>query len=246
MYKRQLIKLACKLDCILRKDTDPGLMNKISQIARMNFTFKLTPAKARMYHNRPRFNESYILQAYYNLIIGAEKEILIENAYFIPRSFLRDALRSAAKKGVRVVILTNSTQTNDLPQVSQAARYFYNDLLRVNTDSDAIKNGGKIEIIEWTGKNNKLGTLHSKFMVVDGEYGFVGSYNLDPRSQMLNNESGIAFQSKQHAKELRDLFNEDTKQSNLIKDSEAKNFTCAKSILEQIGLSASLWAKDWF
>ena len=51
--------------------------------------------------------------------------------------------------------------------------------------------------------------LHSKSIVVDDEVSFVGSYNLDPRSQNLNTESGIVIRDKTFAVQLRHLIQND-------------------------------------
>ena len=45
--------------------------------------------------------------------------------------------------------------------------------------------------------------LHAKSMVVDGEISFVGSYNLDPRSENINTEAGLIVHDRQFAKLLR-------------------------------------------
>jgi putative cardiolipin synthase len=42
--------------------------------------------------------------------------------------------------------------------------------------------------------------------VIDGERGFVGSFNFDPRSAYLNTEMGVMFTHAALAQELRSLF----------------------------------------
>ena len=49
-------------------------------------------------------------------------------------------------------------------------------------------------------------SLHTKALVVDGQRGFVGSFNLDPRSVQLNTEMGVLFSDAALAAQLRDLF----------------------------------------
>ena len=65
-------------------------------------------AKCRFFQNRPRFGETYIEQAYLKLIEGAQKEILIANAYFVASKTLVEAVKDAARRCVKVTILTNS------------------------------------------------------------------------------------------------------------------------------------------
>ena len=49
-------------------------------------------------------------------------------------------------------------------------------------------------------------SLHTKAMVVDHARGFVGSFNLDPRSAQLNTEMGVVFHDPALAADLRTLF----------------------------------------
>jgi phosphatidylserine/phosphatidylglycerophosphate/cardiolipin synthase-like enzyme len=51
--------------------------------------------------------------------------------------------------------------------------------------------------------------LHGKSMIVDNEVSFVGSYNLDPRSQNLNTESGLFIVDKSFAMHLQGLIQKD-------------------------------------
>ena len=51
--------------------------------------------------------------------------------------------------------------------------------------------------------------LHGKSLIVDDETSFVGSYNLDPRSQNLNTESGLFIRDKEFAQQLHRLISND-------------------------------------
>ncbi len=45
-------------------------------------------------------------------------------------------------------------------------------------------------------------SLHTKAFAVDGEGGFIGSFNLDPRSVNLNTEMGVLFRDRSAAAAL--------------------------------------------
>src|SRR5262249_50546403 len=49
-------------------------------------------------------------------------------------------------------------------------------------------------------------SLHGKSMVVDGRIAFVGSMNLDPRSQRLDTENGVVVASTTLAAQLVNIF----------------------------------------
>jgi putative cardiolipin synthase len=50
-------------------------------------------------------------------------------------------------------------------------------------------------------------SLHAKYMVIDEQYVFIGSANIDPRSKNLNTEIGIMVDSKELAGLKKELFN---------------------------------------
>src|SRR3546814_16410999 len=49
-------------------------------------------------------------------------------------------------------------------------------------------------------------SLHTKAFVIDGERGFIGSFNLDPRSAYLNTEMGVLFEDDDIARALREEY----------------------------------------
>jgi phosphatidylserine/phosphatidylglycerophosphate/cardiolipin synthase-like enzyme len=56
--------------------------------------------------------------------------------------------------------------------------------------------------------------LHAKSLVVDGSIAFVGSYNLDPRSENLNTEVGLLIDDEAFAAELRREIEDDMRPEN--------------------------------
>lgn len=167
---------------------------------------------ARFIQSRPRLEESYIGQAYLDLIGRARESIYIGNAYFVPSRALIDALQAAARRGVKVVIVTNSPATNDIAQVAAVSRFLYGDVLLVNREEGVrrhLADGGGITIREWQGAPFGEGTLHAKIGIFDGVEAIIGSYNLDPRSERLNSETAIALRGEDVAGELERWFTEE-------------------------------------
>jgi phosphatidylserine/phosphatidylglycerophosphate/cardiolipin synthase-like enzyme len=191
--------------------TRKDLVKRVQRMADVDLNLKFAPARSRFFHNRPRLGESYIQQAYRKLIDQAEREILICNAYFIPSTEFIGALADAAGRGVRVIILTNSPETNDLPELTMVGRSYYKKILSINENPVAKENGGSVEIWEWYGwrhdqRQQTEGTIHAKYAVFDRRHAMVGSYNLDPRSERLNSETAIVFQSDILSSDLAQLF----------------------------------------
>ena len=206
-----------------------------------------SPVRARFLQSRPRVKETYIEQAYANLIARARKRIVIANAYFIPSRDLARRLRDAARRGVRVVILTNSPETNDIHSVAIISRYTYADLLAVNREP-AVRNkaGAGIEIHEWQGKPFNEGTLHAKLALFDGDTAIVGSYNLDPRSARLNSESAVALQHAGLVQQLeQQVLKRDLPRARRITLEQARSFRKPAGIAERFKLLFTLRLRQW-
>ncbi len=57
-------------------------------------------------------------------------------------------------------------------------------------------------------------SLHAKSLVVDDRVAFIGSYNLDPRSETLNTEAGLLVEDAAFARELREEIERDMRAEN--------------------------------
>lgn len=200
------------------------------------------PARCRFFQSRPRLRESYIQQAYLKLLASAKREVLIANAYFVPTPSMVLALKDAALRCVRVVVLANGEETNDTPGMTLLGRGYYAELLAVN-DSPQVKACAErpagLEIWEWRGQRagdgeQTQGLLHAKFAVADRTLALVGSHNLDPRSERLNSESALAFEDPTTASELARLFLEqDLSFSRQIGAEEARGFERPASVYQR-------------
>ncbi len=107
----------------------------------------------------------------------SRESIFIESPYLLLTPVFRDALAAASKRGVRVVILTNSLASTDV-LIAQAG---------YESQRMAMQRLG-FELYEFRGPR----TLHSKSFLVDDRVGVVGSFNLDPRSE--NRDTQVAIQ----------------------------------------------------
>ena len=126
-----------------------------------------------------------IEQAYLKAITGAQREIIIANAYFLPGLRLRHALVDAARRGVRVVLLLQGRVEYRLQHFATLA--LYDQLL-----------GTGVEIYEY-----HISFLHAKVAVVDGDWATVGSSNIDPFSLWLAREANLAVRDAGFAEGLR-------------------------------------------
>jgi cardiolipin synthase A/B len=147
------------------------------------------------------------------LIHSAREELVITTPYFVPDEQLLFALTSAARRGVRTLMLF--PKRNDNWIVAAASRSYYKDLI----DAGA-------EIYEF-----KPGLLHAKTMVVDGCTGLIGSANLDRRSFELNFENNILFEDQAFAAAVR------TRQDQYLADSDQ----VTREDVDRYGIGLRLW-----
>ncbi|HXV31784.1 MAG TPA: phospholipase D-like domain-containing protein [Sinorhizobium sp.] len=110
----------------------------------------------------------------HNMLMGAfsiaRKHIRLMSPYFLPDKELTSALVTAARRGVDVDIIVPAV--NNLTLVDRAMTAQFDQVLK-----------GHCRVWRARGAFN-----HSKLIVVDGYWTYVGSTNLDPRSLRLNFE----------------------------------------------------------
>ncbi|HNV71203.1 MAG TPA: phosphatidylserine/phosphatidylglycerophosphate/cardiolipin synthase family protein, partial [Candidatus Ozemobacteraceae bacterium] len=133
-------------------------------------------------------------------IDGSRKEILIQNPYVVLTERAEAALKRAAKRGVRILMHTNSPISTD-SLATQAM--FYADWKRI------LKDIPTLSIYTYYGDRK----LHAKNFVFDGQIGVVGTYNMDYLSEEVNSEVVAAINSKSFATELRNGILEDMRNS---------------------------------
>lgn len=126
-----------------------------------------------------------IEHAYLHAIEQAQREILIANAYFLPGRPLRQALKDAVQRGVRVRLLLQGRVEYRLQHYATLA--LYGQLLRAG-----------VEIYEY-----RASYLHAKVGVVDGVWSTVGSSNLEPFSLLLAREANLVVRDAQFSGALR-------------------------------------------
>ena len=132
----------------------------------------------------PDDDQDHLLRVILGAIACADSTVAVVNPYFLPDSRLISALEVAALRGVQVDILLPSENNHILIQWASMA------LLR-----ELIESGCRI----WF---SPPPFDHTKLMVVDSAWSFIGSANLDPRSLRLNFEFNVECYGKDLAIQL--------------------------------------------
>jgi cardiolipin synthase len=139
---------------------------------------------AQVLPSGPGFNAGTTEDVMIALLYAARERVVLTTPYFVPGEPFALALRSAARRGVEVVLIVD--RTSNKPLVQLALQSFYDDLLAAG-----------VRIHAYHGN-----FLHAKHMSVDGELALVGSSNFDIRSFALNAEVSVLVYDRAVAAEL--------------------------------------------
>ncbi|MBB6468705.1 putative cardiolipin synthase [Aminobacter lissarensis] len=152
--------------------------------------------------------DSWLMTAIRPILTSAKRELRIVSPYFIPGETGTRELTTLAKNGVEVTVLTNSLAATDVAAVHGAYVRYRKPLLENGVDIYELKPDEDRTDMSLFG--SKGASLHTKAFIADGEAGFVGSFNFDPRSAALNTEMGVLFRQAELAKEVETVISAQT------------------------------------
>ena len=123
----------------------------------------------------------------------AKRELRVISPYFVPGEEGTRWLVGKRAQGVDVSVLTNSLAANDVMAVHGGYAPYRVPLLEGGVTLYELMPHGRQDssLVGSSGAS-----LHTKAFAVDAERGFIGSFNLDPRSVNLNTEMGILFRDR--------------------------------------------------
>ncbi len=156
-----------------------------------------------------RSGHNYLMETLLPVMEETNDRLKITSPYFIPGQKGLETLSRLSADGVSVSVLTNSLAATDVAAVHAGYSRYRRPLLL---------NGIKIHELRSLADQHKSfslrgsgqASLHTKAFTRDGDTGFIGSLNFDPRSMSLNTEMGVLFSSAGLVKEMDDIFKEET------------------------------------
>jgi len=133
---------------------------------------------------------------------NAQEEVIVFTPYFIPGSRGMALIQEVRKRGVRVVLVTNSLATNNHVAVHSAYSSYRKRILRSGIELWEARRDAAVSVGQDGTTETQGLTLHTKGIIIDRRYTFVGSLNLDPRSIDINTEMGVMIDSKELSESL--------------------------------------------
>lgn len=166
--------------------------------------------------SRAATSRNHMPEAFRALLRSARREVLITNAYIIPDDVFISDLRELADRGVKVRILTNSLSSHDVPAVNSHYERWRKPILDTGASLHELRADAAIqaELVDTPPVRSGFVGLHTKAMVIDGERSFIGSMNLDPRSEVFNSEMGVIIDSAPLAVDLAQRMERDASGAN--------------------------------
>jgi cardiolipin synthase len=139
--------------------------------------------------------ESHLIESlYFGAIAAARRRVDVLTPYFLPTEPVYAAVKGAVLRGVPVRLL-----------------------IPAKTDHVAVRLASEAVLPELMGLGVDVWgyprMLHGKVLVVDDEWGTLGSANMDARSLRLNFELNVAFPHAPTAKALREIIDREIAQS---------------------------------
>jgi cardiolipin synthase A/B len=177
----------------------------------------------QFFSSRPGRAKRRVARILAPLIRQARREITVSMAYFIPVGSVQRELLRARRRGVRVRVVVPGQ--SDVPAVRWATRHLCQRLLargiQVHERQDLM--------------------LHSKVMVIDGQWTVVGSCNLDPRSLRLNLEFFAVIRSAAMASAAGAFCRHELAHSHRVRLSEIRNRPLWQRIRDRLAWSIRRW-----
>lgn len=137
------------------------------------------------------------------VVAGAERELVVISPYFVPLKTGVAYFQSLIDRGLRVVVVTNSLAANNHGIVHSGYIPYRKELLRMGVELYEVRPNAEIRGVDRGGSGAALATLHTKAFIVDDATLFLGSFNWDPRSVMLNTEMGVVIHSEEIVNEAQ-------------------------------------------
>ena len=148
--------------------------------------------------------ETHLAPQLRKVVDQTKRELFLVSPYFVPGKQGVALLVGVHQRGARVVVITNSLASTDGVPVHSKYQLYRKALIEGGVELYEIKPTAGAQLTRRFREpaGSSIGGLHAKTFTFDRRIGFIGSYNLDPRSSKLNTEMGVLFNCPALARRL--------------------------------------------
>jgi len=134
------------------------------------------------------------------------ERLIVVTPYFVPTAKGVAFFQKLRQKGIRIVVITNSLESTDVPIVHSGYARYRPQLLDMGVELYEVDGREKTahsknNVSSWFASRS---SLHAKLFIFDDRETFIGSPNFDPRSFYENTEVGVTLDSEEITRELAD------------------------------------------
>jgi putative cardiolipin synthase len=153
------------------------------------------------------------------LLSSARRDVVIQSPYLVASDRALAIFRELRGRGVEIRISTNSLASTDNLQAFSGYRAQRAALLRLGLQIFEARPDAAVrrELMKRAGPapaRPPIFSIHAKTLVVDGQAVYIGTFNLDPRSENLNTEVGVVMRDARVARAVRDAIELDMAPAN--------------------------------
>ncbi|MEZ5514888.1 MAG: phospholipase D family protein [Steroidobacteraceae bacterium] len=139
------------------------------------------------------------------LVGEARREVVIQSPYLVMSDAAIELFRQLRARGVRVRISTNSLASTDNLQAYSGYRNQRDELLAMGLEIHEYRPDPAVRTVVMQRyaalrEQAPVFALHAKTLVVDESVVYIGTFNLDPRSENLNTEVGVVIHDPSQAR----------------------------------------------
>lgn len=143
------------------------------------------------------------------LLDNARSEVFIQSPYLVLSDEALALFARVRSRGVRIRINTNSLASTDNLQAFSGYRNQRDELMKLGLEIREFRPDSKVQqqvMQRYAALRDEapVFALHAKTMVVDRRLVYIGTFNLDPRSENLNTEVGVVIHDVRQSNAVAD------------------------------------------
>ena len=206
-WQHPLPKKATQL-LALAKNSNHIVTTFFPEIIPVNHVEYFSDTHDKPFNKAARSTNKQLTQKIHQYFADAEHKILIQTPYLVFSRKARKTFKKLRRNNpdLEFLVSTNSLASTDayyVYAISFKYKRFYLKKLGMQIYEYKDQPGMIEDIFSSTSidENTRFG-MHGKSFVIDEYISMIGSHNFDPRSDVLNTESGFVIKSKEFAKVL--------------------------------------------
>lgn len=201
-------------------------INEVGPTAQ-RMTAQIAWGKAEFISDKPGKNDAvnslsgggFSTTALAQLIDDAQERIVIQSPYLVLSEAALELFKRAKARGVQIRINTNSlASTDNLPAFSgyrnQRKKLLEMGLEIFEYKPDAATQRQLMQKSGTVSATAPTTALHAKTLIVDSKIAYIGTFNLDPRSENLNTEAGVIVYNAELAQMIEAVIEIDMRAEN--------------------------------